>query len=245
MSELTGDAADFAAEIKSHGNRLLHTLDSLLELATIQKVGDDTAAQNVDIHEVTTEIVLMYQTAASAKNLALYVEAEPHRGSTVLPLDGAKYAIRAVIDNALKFTDEGRIRISICRDTEFIEVRIADTGIGISRSDQELIFEPFKQASEGLDRNHEGAGVGLTVARQFMHSMRGTLELESTGVDGSTFCVRFPAVGANSDVAIAANSARPGSNDQNHAKHGLAPVKHSSRLRTQLRSSTPEPENDA
>lgn len=192
LSELSGAEIDFAADIKSHGNRLLNTLDSLLELARIQKDNVNIEWEEVDISEIVSDLVIMNQAMAKEKEIVLSLAVSEDVTPVLLQKSCVEYAIRAVMENALKFTEDGSVRISVCRESDNIVVRMADTGMGISRSDFELIFEPFKQASEGLDRKYEGAGVGLTVARQLVQSMQGTLELESSGVDGSTFVLCFP-----------------------------------------------------
>lgn len=232
LSELTGDKHQFAADIKQHGKRLLSTLDSLLEMARFQNSGTRAEWEEVNIAEIVSELVMMHQATANHKGIDLSSEELHEIASTRLPKKAVQHAISAVVENALKFTEEGDVRITIERDGNFIAVRVADTGMGISRSDFDLIFEPFKQASEGLDRKYEGAGVGLTVARQLTQSMQGTLIVESSGVDGSTFRFRFPSV----------NSEHPMKGDnfvgrqRQSARRERAPSRNSSRLKTRLRS---------
>lgn len=90
----------------------------------------------------------------------------------------------------------GEIVISVNREqenqTEFAVLRIADTGIGISEENAKLIFEPFRQASEGFSRSFEGVGLGLTVAKKFVELMNGSIALKSELGKGSEFTIKFP-----------------------------------------------------
>jgi CheY-like chemotaxis protein len=101
-----------------------------------------------------------------------------------------------LINNALKFTLNGGVTISadvIVDGKELlIKTDVTDTGIGIPEKYQRLIFEPFRQASEGLSRNYTGTGLGLTLTRKFIELINGSISVESTEGSGSTFSVTLP-----------------------------------------------------
>ncbi len=214
MSEAEGEEREFAGYIKANGNRLLHTLDSLLELARVQRMDLELKPEPVLVSDLIHEIIALQNE--QRKNVDVALEAAIHSSPGEMNLDrrSIAYAIRALVDNALKFTDRGKVVVHLEASESETVIRVADTGIGISRSDFTRVFEPFKQASEGLDRSHEGAGVGLTVARHLIESMKGRLELESSGVDGSTFIITLPIHKENSDGGSA------GSVHSRHRPHG-------------------------
>ena len=100
-----------------------------------------------------------------------------------------------LLNNSIKFTKEGYIKVSAEIEkydgTEYVNIKIKDTGIGISPEKLNLIFEPFRQVSEGLNRTYEGTGLGLTLTKRFIESMDGKISLESTLNKGTTFTLKF------------------------------------------------------
>lgn len=102
-----------------------------------------------------------------------------------------------LIGNAYKFTEKGRIKISAAIVTNNIEISVQDTGIGIKESSQQLVFEEFTQANDGIEKIFGGTGLGLTIAKKITEALNGTLHLKSTFGQGSTFTLQFPLVWGN------------------------------------------------
>jgi CheY-like chemotaxis protein len=104
--------------------------------------------------------------------------------------------IENLLVNAIKYTEAGKVSVTISKvqenDNQFAEIKIKDTGIGIPQERMNLIFEPFRQVSEGLTRNFQGIGLGLTVAKKFVKLLGGEIFVESIVSKGSTFKVRLP-----------------------------------------------------
>lgn len=107
-------------------------------------------------------------------------------------------AITNLLDNAIKYTEFGGIDISININDDgggkFVEIRISDIGIGIPESTKNLIFEPFRQSSEGHTRQFEGAGLGLTIAHRMISLLNGKIHFESELGKGSVFTIHLPAI---------------------------------------------------
>ena len=101
-----------------------------------------------------------------------------------------------LIDNAIKYTEKGGISIEIKPETRdeqaFVNISIIDTGIGINENLHEFVFDEFRQASEGVNRNFEGNGLGLTLARKMARLMGGDIEMQSQSAKGSIFTIRLP-----------------------------------------------------
>ena len=101
-----------------------------------------------------------------------------------------------LLSNAVKFTSHGSIDFSVTLESGVFSRRmnliVSDTGIGISPDLQLLIFDAFRQASEGLSRNFEGVGLGLTIIRKFTEKLGGTVEIQSKEEVGTTFTISFP-----------------------------------------------------
>lgn len=107
-------------------------------------------------------------------------------------------AITNLLDNAIKYTEFGGIDISININNDswrkFVEIKISDIGIGIPESTKNLIFEPFRQSSEGHTRQFEGAGLGLTIAHRMINLLSGKIHFESELGKGSVFTIHLPAI---------------------------------------------------
>jgi signal transduction histidine kinase len=105
-----------------------------------------------------------------------------------------KQIVSNLINNALKFTEEGKVTVSarVCHDEEVFELSVADTGPGIPEDRLERIFEKFHQVDSATTRNFSGAGLGLYIVKTFVDLLSGTIEVKSRLGEGSTFTVRLP-----------------------------------------------------
>ena len=121
--------------------------------------------------------------------------------------------VRNLVNNALKFTERGRVHVALTVSPDTTVVRVADTGIGIRSEDQETIFELFRQADGSDSRRFGGTGLGLYIVRQFARQLGGTVRLESTPGQGATFTIRLPVVQSATELAVAADAA-PAASDQ-------------------------------
>jgi signal transduction histidine kinase len=99
-----------------------------------------------------------------------------------------------LINNALKFTDEGYIRVSVKRlpGEEKIALIVTDTGIGIAKKDLPAIFDKFRQANRSLNRNYSGAGLGLDIVKKYAELLGGEVAVDSVPGKGSTFAITLP-----------------------------------------------------
>ncbi|MCK9220799.1 MAG: ATP-binding protein [Bacteroidales bacterium] len=106
------------------------------------------------------------------------------------------HLIKIFIDNAVKYTDQGSVTIMAQQiqqeDRQMVSVSIKDTGIGIAQENYKMIFEAFRQVSEGYGRQFEGSGLGLTIANKIINLLQGSLGLTSKVGEGSEFIVLLP-----------------------------------------------------
>ena len=114
----------------------------------------------------------------------------------MIDIDLFSQAIINLLDNAFKFTKKGSVTVIIDKVEEdrkgWAVIKITDTGIGIKESELAIIFNPFRQASEGFARDYEGNGLGLTLSKRMIEMMDGKITLESKYDFGSTFTVWLP-----------------------------------------------------
>jgi len=186
---------EMADYILSSGKRLMATLNSILDLAALES--DRTALEWVDVNlsDAINNLILNFNDLARKKNIVLSPCPDDELHLT-LDLSLLNNVIHHLLDNALKFTNSGKVYATVGKENhnrkEYAFIRISDTGIGIQESQLKVIFEPFRQASEGLGRKFEGSGLGLTLCKQFVELMHGTISVESKPGEGSSFIIRFP-----------------------------------------------------
>ncbi|MFP4025998.1 MAG: ATP-binding protein, partial [Thiohalospira sp.] len=112
-----------------------------------------------------------------------------------------KQILSVLLDNAIKFTDKGRIEFGFTHPSEDkIQFYVKDTGIGLDDKYQDFIFERFSQIDEGATKKYDGAGIGLSIAKNLTHLLNGKIWVESTLGKGSTFYVQLPHKSEKSDI---------------------------------------------
>jgi len=183
--------------IMQSGKRLLETLNLILDLSKVEADKVQINYSEINIAEEVNDIVVMLGPVAHKKNL--YLKAVVEREVVLSKLDKRLLhsIITNLVNNAIKYTHKGGITLELSvinsNKKDYAMIRVADTGIGIAKEDQENIFDEFRQVSEGYNRHFEGAGLGLTIAKKFAEKMGGSISLESEIGKGSTFTVVFPA----------------------------------------------------
>jgi two-component system sensor histidine kinase/response regulator len=184
---------DYLREVHKSGRSLLAIVNDLLDLSKIEAGEMRLESVAFDLISMTEEIAVNYASAAHAKGIELITEIGPNVPSEVCgdPLR-LRQVISNLVNNALKFTREGEVIVGIrSRDRGpwhvDLEIRISDTGVGISEDRTESIFRPFAQADASTTREYGGTGLGLPICRQLVELMGGDLQLRSTVGTGSTF----------------------------------------------------------
>ncbi|MFB6272418.1 MAG: ATP-binding protein, partial [Salinibacter sp.] len=184
---------EFARRISKSGNRLLETLDSVLDLSRLEAGSMDLSPGPLELTEEVQETVNLLEQRAKTTGVTLQADV-PDTPLWVTADQGALRRIqRNLLSNALKYTEDGgQAWIRVYEDDGDAVLEVEDTGIGMEPSVAEDLFEPFRQASEGLDREYEGTGVGLAVTQKTVEQMGGTIEVETEMGEGSCFIVRLP-----------------------------------------------------
>ena len=198
VADVLGDGHDpeLAAIVRQGGERLLQTLDAVLDLAQLESGTRVLAPDRLDVEALVREVLASFAPQARAAGLTLHLEVED--ACPLARADGAALGrvLCNLLHNAVKFTKEGGVTLRIGRDGRDVRIEVADTGVGISATFLPRLFDDFEQESEGFTRSHEGAGLGLSIAKRLLDLMGGTIEVESTQGVGSTFVVRVPAAEA-------------------------------------------------
>ena len=191
------DFKDMAEIVLKGSRRLNHTLNSILDLSKIESDKVDLRKKHVNLTGVILEIGKLFMISAKEKKIDLKTVFDEPDVYVVVDEYILTQVISNLVNNAIKFTKEGQIIIETgllkTDEGEKAYIKISDTGIGIAEKSKALIFEPFRQVSEGLSRTYEGTGLGLTITKKFVEIMGGTIELESEFGRGTTFTISFPA----------------------------------------------------
>ncbi len=187
---------DMIDTIMNSGKRLLETLNLILDLSKIEADKVHVKASPLHVSDEVIEIVNLLKPVADKKKLYLKVEIKNNHLISELDKRLFHSIITNLVNNGIKYTSTGGVTVTLDSFTDqeklFSTIKVSDTGIGIAKENQELIFDEFRQVSEGYNRNFEGAGLGLTITKKFVEKMGGKIMLESTPGNGSIFTVVFP-----------------------------------------------------
>jgi len=190
-SEL-GDMAEF---VLNGGQRLLNTFNLVIDLSEIEANVIQTQIETINLNNYLLPYTRKFIRSNAAKGLAFRF-VERHRD---IKIKADKVLLEKIVfnlmDNAIKYTHQGKVSLIIGIENEDGQsnavIAVKDTGIGILAEKAEEIFNNFRQASEGYNRDFEGAGLGLSVTRGLVHLMGGHIRLESSPGKGSEFKIYF------------------------------------------------------
>jgi len=190
--EARPEHAEFLRLIDRNSQRLLTTLTSIFDFALTELGTLPDRREMVDVVKTVRNQADVHLPLAYEKGIQLVHYSRDPQIWVLLNPDYLERIIYHLIHNAVKFTQNGQVRIEVNRMSQMVEICIQDTGIGISASFMPSLFEPFRQESAGNDRDFEGSGLGLAVVKSMVDFMHGDISVESSPGTGSVFRVRFP-----------------------------------------------------
>lgn len=192
-----GDApiGRFAELIEDSGQRLMGTLDAVLNLSRLE--GEERAAstQPINVVEVAAGVVEAARPDADEGGVTLHFEPDAESLYVSGDREGLRVVLQNLVSNAVKFMPSGGTGwIRVRSEDASVVLEVEDTGIGMEASQVDTLFEPFRQASEGWSREYEGTGLGLTLVRRLVEQMNGTVSVDTEKGEGTCFTVRLPRV---------------------------------------------------
>lgn len=205
-SGINGSGREILDRLVNNGQELAQLMDNLMNYSRMETDSSSAQVEIVKLKEILGGLEMMTQRLIRQRPIQFGIHLEP--AVETIESDGQKLQqiLLELITNALKFTVKGRVDLRIRRieesNGEFVEISIADTGIGIRREDQEVIFEDFRQLDGSSTRQYGGTGVGLGLCKKLAAALGGDLQLASEIGVGSVFSLRLP-------VKPAAHSAAP------------------------------------
>ena len=175
------------------GESLLSLLNDVLDLAKVEAGKLELETEPFDIGEVVESARAMFAGVAEGKGLALEVVVDEAALGTYLG-DAIKtrQIITNLVSNALKFTEQGGVKVAVARTRAGIAIRVSDTGIGIAADRVGHLFRKFEQADASTTRRYGGTGLGLAICREFSQLMGGSVKVTSKPGKGATFVVDLP-----------------------------------------------------
>ena len=176
--------------VKESSEQLLSLIGDLLDLTALKRGSVEAAVKEIDPRDPLREAA----ARAKGRRDGVAFEVVIPEEMPVMRSDPGAIArvLRALLDNAFKFTREGRVRASVDMVGERVVYTIEDTGIGIPESSQRSVFEEFRQIDTGMTREYGGAGLGLALARRLGRLVQGDVTLASMPGVGSTFRFELP-----------------------------------------------------
>jgi len=207
---LTAQQVKFAQTITAAGNDLLSLINDVLDLSRIEAGKVDVAPETVSIARSVDALAKTFQPAAEQKNLAFsitvepgvpeHIETDPQRLGQIL---------KNLLSNALKFTEKGEVGLRVFSSAAGeVSFAVRDTGVGIARHQQEVIFEAFRQADGSIHRKFGGTGLGLSISRDLATLLGGAIGVQSEPAMGSVFTLTLPVAYSGPAAASAAPQRR-------------------------------------
>ena len=193
--ELSGEKRDhFIALIHKSGQRLLDTVNDLVEMSLIQTKSVTVRNNRTDLDGIMSFLFDFFEPQAKAKGLVFRSTALFEKKIIHILTDHRKLEtiLINILKNALKFTSKGFVEFGYIYDNESVKFYVKDTGSGIAPDRMEAIFEHFVQADLNLNRDHEGIGLGLCIANAYTKALGGEIWVESSPDQGSVFYVSLP-----------------------------------------------------
>ncbi len=194
--EITGPISDQQKNqlerIHVTSGHLTTLIDQILTFSRLESGRERIQLEPVDVAEILDEVATIAEPLVKTKGLRFTLERPPSMEPLVTDPGKLRQILLNLISNAVKFTDQGVVRLTGRVEDDRIRLEVQDTGIGIEPAHLEKIFEPFFQVEQGLDRKVGGTGLGLNVSRRLARAIGGELVVDSTLGQGSTFTVMCP-----------------------------------------------------
>jgi PAS domain S-box-containing protein len=185
-------AAEDARHIRNSARHLLNLINDILDLSRTEAGRVEIMSEQCDLAELIREACAAVQPSAAANGdtLSCDIDALGH-----VEIDGMRFkqCLLNLLSNAVKFTSNGYVRVSARRNGGWIDVSVADTGIGMNAAQLARVFEAFVQADGSIARRYGGTGLGLSITRRLARLMGGDVLAQSQEGLGSTFTLRMPA----------------------------------------------------
>ncbi|WP_228015879.1 sensor histidine kinase [Leptolyngbya ectocarpi] len=199
-AEMDGDMSMIPdlCKIQGSSKHLLNLINSILDLSKIEAGRMELHLEPVNIADLVQDVLETIHPVAAARFNTVVLENLSTVNAIESDLDKLRQCLLNLLSNANKFTKEGQLTLIIktiqYQTVNYLEFTVTDTGIGMEPNQLKKIFEAFTQADVSSTRRYGGTGLGLTITREFVHMLGGTISAESEAGKGSTFKILLPQV---------------------------------------------------
>ncbi len=197
---LTPEQVKFASTVYTSGHELLGLINEILDLSKVEAGKMPIDPRDAKVEEVADYLEQTFRHVAEQKSIGFTIETDAGAPTTVhTDVMRLEQILKNLLSNAFKFTESGSVTLRVERARRpqpgagpFVAFSVRDTGIGIAKEKQKLIFEAFQQADGTTSRKYGGTGLGLTISREIARLLGGTIDVESAPGEGSVFTVVVP-----------------------------------------------------
>jgi signal transduction histidine kinase len=183
---------DNLGDLLNNAERLLNQIDSLLDFARIEAGKMAVHVEPVKVNEVIQAAISTIEPSLNGGGVRLIQEIAPEIPALNTDREKLRQIILNLLDNAVKYTAQGEIKIAASQQNGSLKLVVSDTGIGIPREELNKIFEEFQRGDSSSTKNYRGTGLGLAIARKFVNLLGGEISVESEVGKGSVFTVTLP-----------------------------------------------------
>ncbi len=191
-----GDARAMLERLVNNGQELSYVMDNLLNFSRMETDTVFTRFEAVKLNEILAALEIMTQRLIRERPIQFGVKSEALFDTIETDAQKLQQILVHLLTNALKFTEKGKIELTVGTvadgDQDFVRIAVSDTGIGIKKEDQEIIFEEFRQLDGSSTRQYGGTGLGLNLCKKLAHSLGGTVRVSSEVGVGSVFTLLLP-----------------------------------------------------
>ena len=189
---LTDEQIKQLGMVQGSARHLLNLINDVLDISKIEAGQLEVSFELFDMQMVVEKVMQNVAPLAEKKGLALVAETTPEVGQIVSDQRRVEQILINLLNNAIKFTEQGEARVECRVSGGQLVTRVVDTGIGIRPEDTDKLFRPFYQIETGLTRRHEGTGLGLSISHKLVEMLGGKIWVESEWGRGSTFTFSLP-----------------------------------------------------
>ena len=188
------EQSEYLSLIQQSGNRMLALINDLMAISKIDARELKLQQTETPLNRLMQDLLAFFKLQADKKGLRLTLSKGLSDEASIISIDSLKLnqILTNLIQNALKFTNKGGIDIGYTRNDGTLHFFVIDSGIGIPGENKNRIFDRFHQVDNSLTRNHEGAGLGLSISKALVEMLGGSIKVESVEGAGSSFSFTIP-----------------------------------------------------
>ena len=192
IESLPSEARDHIEVAHRNALRLLKLVNTLLDFSRIEAGRIEAVYEPIDLARYTSDLASVFRSAIERAGLQFVIDCNPLDELVYVDREMWEKIVLNLVSNALKFTFDGQIEVSLRRDGSNAVLSVRDTGTGISEEEVPHLFERFYRVRNARSRTHEGSGIGLALVQELARLMGGTVSVDTQLGSGSTFTVTVP-----------------------------------------------------